>query len=372
LQPVTVRSSSAGRLLFVDRLRAAAALGMIETHVFNTMLFSRARSSWWFVCLDFVNGLIAPTFLFVAGFVFVVSSSRKLEELRAGGVVLRKALRRIFGVWLIAYLLHIPRMSIKRLFQGYTGQEWLGLYRVDVLHCICFTWLFLLLSLYLTRSEQTLRLLWAASMAVFSLLAPLMWSIDFLGMLPAPAAAYLNNKHYSLFPLFPWSAFMLAGALCASCYQQANRQQRESVFMAALGCVAVIAVLLGYRLPQLLWLPGGGKTHWAADPRTFLLRLGLVLALLCAFWVYGLLRNIEQSWFLAAGRESLFIYVGHLIVLYLPVWRGSSLAYLVARRYGVMGCTVGTVLFVAVMVLAARTWSRLKQKQVRTLSLLHA
>ena len=62
------------RLLFADWLRAWALLVMIETHVFNAFLAAQFRDSQWFRNLNFLNGLVAPSFLFVSGFVFLLAA----------------------------------------------------------------------------------------------------------------------------------------------------------------------------------------------------------------------------------------------------------------------------------------------------------
>ena len=66
--------NSPSRLLFADWLRAWALLVMIETHVFNAFLAAQFRDTQWFRNLNFLNGLVAPSFLFVSGFVFLVAS----------------------------------------------------------------------------------------------------------------------------------------------------------------------------------------------------------------------------------------------------------------------------------------------------------
>ena len=85
----------ASRLLFLDWLRAWALLVMIETHVFNAFLANSLRQSGWFQALNFINGLVAPSFLFVSGFVFLVAAQKRVEELRSFGKPLRKQLGRI-------------------------------------------------------------------------------------------------------------------------------------------------------------------------------------------------------------------------------------------------------------------------------------
>ena len=62
------------RLLFIDRLRGWAVVVMIETHIVNALLRNDLRHETAFVILNFINGLVAPTFLFCAGFAFAISS----------------------------------------------------------------------------------------------------------------------------------------------------------------------------------------------------------------------------------------------------------------------------------------------------------
>jgi hypothetical protein len=77
--------NSTSRLLFADWLRAWALLVMIETHVFNAFLAAQFRDSEWFRNLNFLNGMVAPSFLFVSGFVFLVASQKRMEQLRMLG-----------------------------------------------------------------------------------------------------------------------------------------------------------------------------------------------------------------------------------------------------------------------------------------------
>jgi surface polysaccharide O-acyltransferase-like enzyme len=319
------------RLLFADWLRAWALLVMIETHVFNAFLTAQLRDSQWFRNLNFLNGLVAPSFLFVSGFVFLLSRKP-----------LSKQLPRIGMVWLIAYALHLPRFD-----------------RVDILHCIAFTWLFLLVSLVAIRGAGLRIAVWTACTLALTGLAPLVWSVDFRTILPLPVAAYLNDKTQSLFPLFPWSGFMLAGAVCASWFLAARGSGREKQFMTGLAAAGAVMVVLSRLLPPL----GFQTKAWVADPRTFLLRLGIVLLALAACWVYALYRAPRKSLLLDVSRESLFVYVAHLLVIYGPIWMGHSLADIVGMTQGPLMCALGSVALAALMVGTARGWGAVKRRR---------
>ncbi len=339
-------ANSSSRLLFADWLRAWALLVMIETHVLNAFLAAQLRDSDWFRNLNFLNGLVAPSFLFVSGFVFLVASQKRMEQLRTLGRPFWKQVARIGMVWLIGYAMHLAQF-----------------YRVDILQCIAFTWLFLLVSLVAIRGAGLRMAVWTACTLALSGLAPLVWSLDFRTTLPLPVAAYLNDKTQSLFPLFPWSGFMLAGAICAAWFLAARGKGKEKQFMAGVAAAGTLMVVLGRLLPPLGFLPEGATAAWQADPRTFVSRLGIVLLVLATCWVYGLYRAPRKSLLLDVSRESLFVYVGHLLVIYGPFWRGRSLSDMVGQTQGPLLCALGSLALAAVMMGTARGWGAVKRRR---------
>ena len=325
---------------------------MIEVHVFNALLRPDLRETGWFRALNFVNGLVAPSFLFVSGFVFLVASQRRLNELRRFGPALGRQLKRVGQIWLIAYLLHLPPAPLGQYFSAFGHLDWSAFYKVDILHCICATWLVLLASVVVIRSEGVLRIWLLTTALAATLLAPWMWRMELSPPLPAPLAAYFNDRLESLFPLFPWSGFMLAGALCAGLYLSPSGGDRILPRFAALGLL--LTALFGL-LPARI----APNTAWAADPRPFFLRLGIVLVLLGACWWIGRRREPRtSSLFLTLSRESLFIYVAHIVFLFAPVWGGRSLAEVLGRTHGPAYCAVASAALIALMALAASLWAR--------------
>jgi len=351
--------------LFADRLRGLALVVMIETHVFNAMLSEGLRQTGWFRVLNFVNGLVAPSFLFISGFVFLLSAERKVAEFRTFGRTFWIQLRRIGVVWLIAYVLHVPPAAFGKPWTSLTRQDWLPLIQVDVLHCICVTWLFLLAGLMVLRSAGARRAWLMAGAVAATMAAPWMWSVRFDQFLPAPLAAYFNDGLNSLFPVFPWSGFMLAGALCASSFLAAREREMERPFMLRLSGLAAVFVTLGLALPELPLAPGRTETPWQADPRTFILRLGLVFVLLCVCWLVDRRRQSGESWLFLVSRESLFVYVAHLAILFAPVFGGRSVADVAGKSMRPGWCVLASAALLSVMVAAARVWNRRKVRGVQ-------
>ncbi|HMD13095.1 MAG TPA: heparan-alpha-glucosaminide N-acetyltransferase domain-containing protein, partial [Bacteroidota bacterium] len=64
---------TSSRLEFIDLLRGWAVFVMIETHVFNALLLPQLKEETFFKILTFVNGLVAPSFLFCAGLALAIT-----------------------------------------------------------------------------------------------------------------------------------------------------------------------------------------------------------------------------------------------------------------------------------------------------------
>ena len=134
------------RYISADLLRGLVIIIMIEVHVFNAFLLPELRQTGWFNVLNFINGLVAPSFLFVSGFAFQVSSGSKLDEMRKLGKAFWKKIARIFQIILIGYALHVPLFSLSQIVNEATPQQLESLLAVDILQCIGFGLLFLFIT----------------------------------------------------------------------------------------------------------------------------------------------------------------------------------------------------------------------------------
>ncbi|MEX0736017.1 MAG: heparan-alpha-glucosaminide N-acetyltransferase domain-containing protein [Bacteroidota bacterium] len=350
-----------GRLTFIDLLRGWATLVMIEVHVVNAFLLPAVREAGWFDVLNFINGLVAPAFLFVSGFVFVLAAERKREEFRTFGFAFWKQLGRIGVIWGVGYALHLPFFSLKRVLNEATGADYLRFYQADILHCIALGLLLLFLVRLFFHQENTYRLFLGSTAAVVVLGAPLVWEIDFLNHLPAPLAAYMNGQHASQFPVFNWLGFMLLGGLMASIHRTWKETGGESTFFRAVALTGGGLILGGSLLMQLPFGLSYGSTAIRADPFFFLIRFGIILVLLVGCWVYGARRQRGDSFVFAVSRESLLVYAVHLLVIYGDFWNGRSLASLNGKSLTVAECALATTGLFLLMIGLSKGWGRLKQ-----------
>ena len=278
--------------------RGAAVLAMIETHVVNTFLAPGLRTVAWFGWLEWFNGLVAPAFLFIAGYALGMGWQPGKPVAFA-----RKA-RRLGGVAALGYALHFPWAEIGQ-------RRWAAALRtgsqVDVLQCLAAALLCVLVVQALCgvlaekwRSAVRLAALSALAVGTVWLAAG---SAHWSGGL-VPLAAFVNDRTGSLFPLFPWAAFVFAGALAGI-----FSAQRAGWLLVAAGVVKGGA-----------WLADDGIFS-ALSPAFFCARLAWVLAL--AAGCQWLARGWRPRGVLFAGRESLVMYAGHLLLIAWSVQAGA-------------------------------------------------
>ncbi|MGD1046244.1 MAG: heparan-alpha-glucosaminide N-acetyltransferase domain-containing protein [Bacteroidota bacterium] len=352
------------RLAFIDLLRGWALLVMIEVHVFNAFILPMLKTTSWFHVLNFINGLVAPSFIFISGFVFLLASQRKLESFRTYGSAFWKQLGRIGLVWGVGYFLHLPFFSFHRMITETTEEGWLNFYQVDVLHCIAFGLLVLFISRLLIRESRAYRTFLFTGGLLVVIATMFVWDSDFLNWIPAPISAYINNMHYSLFPLFPWLAFMLFGGYFASGYITAREQKKEKEFIlrfALTGAILFAVCMIGMELQASMHIV---SIDIRANPLFFFERLGIVMLLLTACWFYADYRRTEKSFVLDVGRESLMVYAAHLLVIYGRFWNEQSLAFYYGMTFDVAKCIVSTLALTVTMIGAAIVWGWMKRNHL--------
>lgn len=354
------------RLVFVDLLRGWALLVMIEVHVFNAFLLPELRETGWFDVLNFINGMVAPSFLFVSGFVFVLGSERKLEEYRSFGRAFWRQIGRIGMIWAIGYGLHIPFFSFVKTVHETTETGWLKFFQVDILHCIAVGLVILLISRIVIRSEKAYRgFIWVGTIAI-AVVSPFIWDIDFNRYLPSWLAAYLNGQHYSIFPIFPWIAFMLAGGIAAMQFLQMRAEEKLNSYLPSVIKAGIILLFAGLIIPLLSIQIPFASTSTRASPFFFTLRVGLVFLLLAICYYYEEYRHTEQSFVLDASRESLLVYAGHLLIIYGTFWNDRGLVDIFGKSFGVIECVAATIVLAALMILAANGWGWIRRRSVVT------
>ena len=348
------------RFIFVDLLRGWALLVMIEVHVFNSMLQPSLKHTGWFYILNFINGLVAPSFLFISGFAFTLSTNNKTKELRKFNYKFWKKLGRIVLIFLAGYSLHLPILSLRRMLNFYSPEVLLRFYNVDILQCIGAGLLILLILKLILKSEKIFTIVITVLMILIFCLSPVIWQIKFTEYLIKPIAAYFNPDVGSLFPLFPWLGFLFAGAVTSQLYLNSRKVNQEQNFIFSIFTLGLVFIAAG----QFFLSDIFSYSFRMLEPQPVFAmeRLGYVLVLLALCWYYSEKTKFQKSIVLDVGRESLLIYWLHLQIIYREFWNGKSLEILADKNLTLLPAIGTTITIAFLMIIVARYWGNFKKK----------
>ncbi len=333
----------ASRCDWVDQLRGWAILVMIEVHSTNVWLDLKSRPEW----LNYLNGLVAPSFLTAAGFSLVVSTFRKDGAIKP----FKDTMRRYLFILACAYALHAPGLTLADWTVLATAQKWRELFKLDVLQCIIFSLLVLQGVARLIRRPRVVT--WVAlGLALYiPLVSPFLWAHGVADGLWLPIRGFFNGNVdrgvQALFPLFPWLSFVAFGAFLGGAYrfarQEADGEGRarwtEGRFLLALAIFGLVLLLAGHATKEgILW---GG--HWVqvngvwfdqtrygsftwnelqVMGNTTLPSVAERLGWIClAGSAMGAVERLRPRWkganiFASASQESLLIYMFHLNLIF--------------------------------------------------------
>jgi uncharacterized membrane protein len=351
------------RYLYIDLLRGWAVLVMIEVHVVNTFLLPEVRLESWFPYLNFLNGLVAPTFLFISGYAFVLVAQRKWNDYLACNTVFFKQVGRILQVWAVGYALHLPVFSYRRLMVE-SQEMWMPFWKVDVLHCIAFSLLLMLVLVVIVRRQK--YFIWAVGavglLAIYA--APYTWSTNLDALVPLPIANYFNMLHGSLFPLIPWLGFVFCGGMVSYAVVHLRlKMEPERIFKGifAGGAVLMLVSLLLAVMPFDVFPPHHFGRY---SPLFVFVRIGIVLMMLSALYFWEQKYKSKASIVSVAGAESLVSYSFHLLVIYGLFFDNKSLSFIIGKTLTLSEVTGMTIVLVAVTVLIAYVWNWIKKRNM--------
>lgn len=337
---------------------------MIETHVVNALLNPSIKETGLYKVISFINGLVAPSFLFCAGLGLAITLSRRREAFLTPGKTLFRYLARLGFLLIVAYSLHLPFFSWTKLKGIADANTWIPFYQADILQVIALTLLLTVIFVQIFRTERRFVIALSASAVLFVFLAPLLRNLD-LGSLPPWLQPYLTNRVKSQFPLFPWSAFLIGGVLAGMyLFRHAEDQRRPAAAkLARAGILAVAAALLCEAAPLTLY---PAHSFFNASPEFFFVRFGIILCILAGFWAAERPSAPAKSrGMILFGQESLIVYVTHLLVVYGYTYEWSFVR-LYGPTLGYAGCAGLFAALSAAMYLLAFGWHAIKRWNAQT------
>jgi Predicted membrane protein len=323
-------SSKKNRVVFIDLMRAFAVFMMVQGHTTDVVLadiyrdFNSPVYSFW----NFMRGITAPIFLFTMGTTFSYLFKLNKHPFSSNPRV-KKGIKRFFLLLGLGYLMRYPTFSVI-YFNTVSPQEWQTFFVVDVLQLIAFGILAVLAVEYLSEKLKINDyILLSISAFIVFVLSPFFEKINWTNFLHPIIANYFYKGGGSFFPLFPWLCYVFCGAFLGN-YLANNpmifKTIRFSSQLAIAGLAFIAASLVGDFFEVLIL---GQSFLWTTSPNLVLFRLGLVLLLNAIVSVAALKIEKMPTIVILVGRNTLMIYVIHVVILYGSAWTPGFPKYLV-------------------------------------------
>jgi uncharacterized membrane protein len=298
---------ASSRFAFLDWTRGLAVLIMIQCHVFNSFTRLDLREGGPYVLSQFIGGMAAPLFLFMAGmtFAFLMDSQERKQPLRRRRYI--AALRRAGYVLGIAYIFRFTNWVFSSPLP-----PWQALLRVDILNCMGFAMAVLAMAAVVPGVLRA-RLTAVAGFLIAGL-SPVMNSLDWRGV-PAVVHDYLVPTHLS-FAFFPCGSYIAFGIATGTIVKRlAPERMERSMQWGLLTGVSLIAA--GQYFANIPYSIYSKSSFWTDSPALIIIRLGLMLAILAAAYLwteYG--AGSGWSWVQTMGKTSLMVYWVHVVLVY--------------------------------------------------------
>jgi uncharacterized membrane protein len=307
-------ADAAARVRAFDWLRGLAVLVMVECHAL-VLLRPELRAGPHFKTLNFINGLVAPSFIFAAGFSIGLIQVRS-ARLGARRQRFLRTLRRIGEVFGVGLLLNLM------WFWYPLRDDPTWLFRVDILQCIAFALLAALplTSLLATRPKVLAGVTLLIAAGIFGV-AP------FGELVQGFFAPVLNNHTGTVFPLLPWAGYVFLGIFIGVLAATTTVRRVQ----LALGLLAGVGLLLNAWTPGWTFYPP--HDFFVNDPgncghRWFFVCAILIVLLEVETRFAGAWRtSLPIRWVELFGTSSLAGYFFHESLLYYRVF-GFSFAAL--------------------------------------------
>jgi uncharacterized membrane protein len=338
------------RFPFLDWMRGLAVVIMIQCHVFNSFAVPAAREGGPYVLSQFVGGMAAPLFLFMAGMTLAFQMDSQDRKQRGPAQRWTAALRRAGYVWGIAYLFRLTNClaSIPHV-------DWHEFTKVDILNCMGLSMAVFAAAAAL---EGRVRARWVALGALaVAAAAPLIANVEW-GSTPTLIQEYLapgrGRGHFAFFPNAAYVGFGLAAGTVVK-HTVADRFERLMQWCLLLGLVLVIAAQYFSNIPYSIYTK---SSFWTDSPALVLIRAGIALLSLssCYLWT-EYVAGAGWSWMQVLGKNSLMVYWIHVMLVYGNIVRPLK------QNLSIWQTALATAVVTAMMVVMSEAWLRRKARK---------
>ena len=294
---------------YIDWLRGVAVLIMIEAHTIDAWTHPAHRGALFGVG-GMIGGFAAPLFLFLAGVAVPLAIAAKVRKGAALADAARAVRRRGWQVYGLALLF---RLQAKLL----GGGGWRSLLKVDVLNIMGPAIVLAAALCAVVRTVRARVAVLGALVTATALATPVVRSAAWPAALPDFLEAYLRPvPQLTNFTWFPWSGFVLAGAIVGTVLEPLRDQDGERRANVWFGLAGVALIAIGW-FGSYLPSPYARSYFWTSSPAFFALRAGILTLMMPLAFLWAQ-RPGRHRWspLQQFGRTSLFVYWIHVEMVY--------------------------------------------------------
>ena len=302
-------------------MRGLAVVIMIQCHTFNSFVRPDLRDGGGYELSQFIGGMAAPLFLFMAGMTlgFQMDSLDRRERNRS---------RRWLGA--LRRALYVLGLAFAFRFSNFVASlphvDWAEIIKVDILNCMG-VGLIVFSVAALFEGRNRVRFAAGAALAVAAvtpLVAMLPWD-----QAPALIREYVvpvpGRGHFSFFPCASYVGFGLAlGAVVKSAMSERLMQ-----WSFLLGSALILCGQYFGAYPYSFY---SKSDFWMTSPTLILIRVGVTLLMLSGAYVWTTFCvGAGWSWMQSLGRNSLMVYWVHVMLVYGDILKRFKLHLTIAQ-----------------------------------------
>jgi uncharacterized membrane protein len=318
-------------------MRGLAVVVMIQCHAFNSFARLNLRDGGLYVLSQFVGGMAAPLFLFMAGMTLAFqmeSLERREPSPRWRWLV---SLRRAGYILGIAFAFRISNW-LGSLPGGSPGE----IIKVDILNCMGVAMaVFAVAAVFGSAGRARLAAALAIAIAVAS---PLMAHLPWEGA-PSLLREYLvpipGRGRFPFFPCASYLGFGLATGVIVK-HAAAERLERVMQWSVLIGLGVAFTSQYFSNLPYSFY---PRSNFWTDGPALIFIRTGIILAFMSGSYLWTeYIAWSGWSWMECLGKSSLLVYWVHVVLVY------GNLATPIKRTMSIPQAALATLAMIGLMV----------------------
>jgi len=328
-------------------MRGLAVVVMIQCHSFNSFVRMDLRDGGGYVLSQFVGGMAAPLFLFMAG----MTSAFQMESLerRESRLMTRwlTALRRAAYILTIAFLFRFSNWLAS--WPNGSLQE---ITKVDILNCMG-VGMAALSFVAVFDSTRRARAAVAFGLAVAGL-APILANLPWSGAPPLLREYLVPLPGRGHFPFFPCASYLGFGLAAGTIVKRSSldRFERLMQWSVLIGFGLILGAQYLANVPYSLYAK---SNFWTDNPSLILIRVGIMLLIMAGAYVWTEYCAAPRwSWMQCLGKNSLMVYWVHVMLVY------GSLAKPLKRTMNGWQAALTTAFVTALMLALSVAWLRWK------------